>query len=207
MSGRPISGLYVITAEPNGHGGNLVAQVRLAIDGGARLVQYRDKSSDSVRRMRDASALAELCRGREIPFLINDDIDLAHAVAADGVHLGKNDVSLRDARAVLGSAAVIGISCYNHLDLARQAEVGGADYVAFGSFFPSSTKPDAARASPELLRCAREVLHVPIVAIGGILPENGRKLIDAGADALAVIDGVFGQSDILSAAQRYARIF
>ncbi len=207
MSGRPISGLYVITAGANKHEGSVVTQVRLAIDGGARLVQYRDKSMDSVCRMRDASALVELCRGRRIPFLINDDMELARAVGADGVHLGKDDISLRDARAVLGSAAVIGISCYNRLELARQAEAGGADYVAFGSFFSSPTKPDAARASLELLQRAKEALHVPIVAIGGISPENGRKLIGAGADALAVINGVFGQSDILTAAQRYARLF
>ncbi len=207
MSGRPICGLYVITAAADERDESIVTQVRYAIDGGARLVQYRDKSSDSVRRMRSATALAELCRGREVPFLVNDDVELAHAVGADGVHLGKDDASLRDARIFLGPAAVIGVSCYNRFDLARRAEAGGADYVAFGSFFPSPTKPDAVQASLELLQRAREALHIPIVAIGGISPENGSKLIDAGADALAVIDGVFGQSDILAAAQRYARLF
>jgi len=207
VSGRPICGLYVITAAADERDESIVTQVRYAIDGGARLVQYRDKSSDSVRRMRSATALAELCRGREVPFLVNDDVELAHAVGADGVHLGKDDASLRDARIFLGPAAVIGVSCYNRFDLARRAEAGGADYVAFGSFFPSPTKPDAVQASLELLQRAREALHIPIVAIGGISPENGSKLIDAGADALAVIDGVFGQSDILAAAQRYARLF
>ena len=210
MSGRSIWGLYVITPEGSGHNRSplsLVAQVRHAIDGGARVVQYRDKSSDPIHRMRDASGLAELCRARGIPFLINDDPELARVVGADGVHLGADDATLREARMVLGTEAIIGISCYDRLDMARQAEAGGADYVAFGSFFPSSTKPDAVRASLELLQHAREALDIPIVAIGGISPENGGKLIDAGANALAVIDGVFGQSDILVAAQRFARLF
>ncbi len=207
MSGRPINGLYVVTAEADGQSGDLVAGVKQAVIGGARLVQYRDKSFDSVRRTRDAFALAKLCRMHEVPFLINDDVELACTVAADGVHLGADDATLQEARSLLGQAAIIGISCYNHFDLARQAEEAGADYVAFGSFFPSSTKPDAVPASLELLRCARESLHIPIVAIGGISPENGGKLIDAGADALAVIDGIFGQPDILAVAQDYARIF
>jgi len=179
----------------------------MAIDGGATLVQYRDKSATPVCRVRVAGALAELCRERGVPFLVNDDPELARSSGADGVHLGKNDVTLREARSQLGPAAIIGISCYDRLDRARRAEAGGADYVAFGSFFHSTTKPAAVRAPLELLQHARDALSIPIVAIGGITPENGRQLLAAGADVLAVIDGVFGQRDIMAAAQRYARLF
>ncbi len=205
MSNHAIAGLYVITAATDGH--DLITRTRLAIDGGARVVQYRDKSADAAQRARRASALARLCRERGVPFLVNDDPRLAHAVGADGVHLGRDDATLREARSLLGPAAIIGISCYNRFHLARRAEAGGANYVAFGSFFPSGTKPDAPRAPLELLQRAREALHIPIVAIGGISPENGAMLIEAGADALAVIDGVFGQTEVLGAARRYARLF
>ncbi len=204
MSGAAIRGLYLITA-PAGDG--LIARVRLALDGGARLVQYRDKSGEEPLRVRQASALAALCRERGVPFLVNDDPALALRVEADGVHLGREDATLREARSLLGPEAIIGVSCYDRLQLAQRAEAEGADYVAFGSFYPSSTKPDALRAPLELLRRAREALHVPIVAIGGISPENGGRLIEAGADALAVIHGVFGQPDVLAAARRYARLF
>lgn len=205
MSSRSIGGLYAITAPTDRL--ELVACVRLAIDGGARVVQYRDKSADEPRHMRQATALAELCRERGVPFLVNDDPQLARNSGADGVHLGRDDTSLREARSLLGPAAIIGVSCYNSFHLAQRAEEGGADYVAFGSLFPSSTKPDAPRASLEILQRAREALHIPIVAIGGISPENGGRVIDAGADALAVVHGVFGQPDIVAAAQRYARLF
>ena len=205
MSSRSIGGLYAITAPTDRL--ELVACVRLAIDGGARVVQYRDKSADEPRHMRQATALGELCRERGVPFLVNDDPQLARRSGADGVHLGRDDTSLREARSLLGPAAIIGVSCYNSFDLAQRAEEGGADYVAFGSLFPSSTKPDAPRASLEILQRAREALHIPIVAIGGISPENGGRVIDAGADALAVVHGVFGQPDIVAAAQRYARLF
>lgn len=207
MSDHSVRGLYVITARREWDRRDIVACVRLAIDGGARVVQYRDKSSDSLRRLEEATTLARVCRERNVPLIINDDPELAHNCGADGVHLGKEDRTIREARALLGPAALIGVSCYDHLERARRAEAAGCDYVAFGSFFPSRTKPDAVRAPLELLQRAREALRVPIVAIGGISPENGRRLIEAGADALAVVEGVFGKEDILAAAQRYARLF
>jgi len=207
VSDHTIRGLYVITAGLDREGRDVVTQVRLAVDGGARVVQYRDKSSDPLRRLQEAIALVKLCRERNVPLIINDDPELAHESGADGVHLGKRDPSIREARALLGPSALIGVSCYDHFDRARRAELAGADYVAFGSFFPSRTKPNAVRAPLELLQRAKEALHLPIVAIGGISPENGRRLIEAGADALAVVEGVFGQADVLAAAQRYARLF
>jgi len=138
-----------------------------------------------------------------VPLIINDDALLALQVAADGVHLGGDDGSVIAARAVLGGGSIIGVSCYNCLSLAHEAANQGADYVAFGSFFASTVKPDAVAATPDLLRQARAVLDVPLVAIGGITADNGKQLLDAGADALAVISAVFGAQDI----QRTARQF
>ena len=154
-----------------------------------------------------ARALNALCREHGVAFLINDDVRLAGTIGAAGVHLGRDDPDIGAARAVLGASALIGVSCYNELARAQAAQDAGADYVAFGRFFPSRTKPQAVPAAPELLRAARTALKIPIVAIGGITPENGASLIAAGADALAVIEGVFNQSDIRAAAERYARLF
>jgi thiamine-phosphate pyrophosphorylase len=185
----------------------LVEAVEHAILGGARLVQYRDKRTDQDLRWQQAQALKALCSTHGIPLIINDDIKLAAAVNAAGVHLGKDDASPQVARARLGDAAIIGVSCYNRLDLARKATQAGADYVAFGSFFPSSIKPDAVPADISLLNEAKQYLSIPIVAIGGITPDNGQALVDAGADFLAVISGLFANADIRAAAQAYSAIF
>ena len=225
---KGLRGLYAITPEcpgpglrlaarDGGHVGNagavpgLVRQVELAIAGGARVIQYRDKSGDLAgnreRRLAEARALHAVCRRAGVPLIINDDATLAAAVAADGVHLGRDDGSPSEARRLLGSAAIIGVSCYNSLELAEAAQAAGADYVAFGSFFASSTKPLAVRADVGLLRRARQSIHLPLVAIGGITPENGAALIAAGADLLAVVSGLFGEPDPRSAAQAYAQLF
>lgn len=202
-----LSGLYAITSCARPDSPALIEAVEQAVTGGAALVQYRDKSEDSSRRLAEAAALCALCRRHRIPFLINDDIALAVAVGADGVHLGQDDASLTEARVRLGPNALIGVSCYNRLELAQEAAAAGADYVAFGRFFPSRSKPDAVYADPELLRQARSALSIPVVAIGGITPDNGAGLLAAGADMLAVIDGLFGRPDIEAAARRYARLF
>ena len=185
----------------------LIHAVEQAILGGTRLIQYRDKSSDSARRLAQAQALNTLCRQYAIPLIINDDVELAFQVGAAGVHVGQDDPAFTVARARLGDQALIGVSCYNRLDLALEAERAGADHVAFGAMFPSPTKPDEVRAPLELIREARAVLTIPIVAIGGITPDNAPLLLDAGVDALAVISGVFAQSDIQAAARRYAALF
>ncbi len=202
-----LRGLYVLTDSALGQGATLVAAVSQALDGGARLVQYRDKSADRRQRLRDAGALAELCQSRQVTLIINDDVELALAVGAHGVHVGRDDAPLQQARARLGDRAVIGVSCYNDLERARAAVASGASYIAFGSFYPSTVKPDAVRASPELLRQARGALAVPIAAIGGITAAHGAALVAAGADMLAVITDVFGHSDIRAAAARYANMF
>jgi len=200
-------GLYVITTAPHDSVAALCATVALTLDGGARTVQYRDKSFDTERRMREAQSLVELCRARGAVMIVNDDIELAAATGAEGVHLGEDDAPIGDARAVLGPTALIGVSCYDSLDRAERACAEGADYVAFGSFFPSVTKPDARRADPELLRRACTRIDAPIVAIGGITPANGATLIAAGAHALAVVSGVFAQPDVRAAARAYAALF
>jgi thiamine-phosphate pyrophosphorylase len=160
-----------------------------------------------VRQLEQAQAIRDLCHKYQIPFLINDNVALAQQVEADGVHLGNNDVEIATARILLGDDAIIGASCCNQMDLARQALEEGATYVAFGRFFESATKPEAVHASVELLREAKEIFNCPLVAIGGITPDNGAELIAAGADCLAVIQGLFGQTDVITAAQRYAQLF
>ncbi len=204
---RPLRGLYVITDSDLIAPGRLSSCVLAAILGGARIIQYRDKSRGADKRLWEARELGELCRAREVPMIVNDDVELAAAAGAAGVHLGKDDASVATARMRLGKQALIGVSCYNRLDLALEAAAQGADYVAFGSFFSSPTKRDAVRADIELLRRARSSLSLPIVAIGGITPGNGDALLAAGADCLAVISGVFGHTDVKAAARAYARLF
>jgi thiamine-phosphate pyrophosphorylase len=204
---RAIRGLYVITDERHTTVDQLVEHVAQAIAGGAAIIQYRSKQPSLTRRRQEASALRELCQRHALPLIINDDVELARSVAADGVHLGRDDASLSTARRRLGGQAMIGVSCYNRLDNAVRAEQAGADYVAFGSFFPSPTKPEAVAAPVTLLRQARQRLSIPIVAIGGITAANGANLICAGATALAVISDVFAAPDIRAAAERYAGLF
>ncbi|RLJ18044.1 thiamine phosphate synthase [bacterium endosymbiont of Escarpia laminata] len=202
-----LHGLYAITDTALAQNQNLTEQVAQALQGGACIIQYRDKSDDRPQRQNEAKTLLNLCREHQALLLINDDLELARSIGADGIHLGRDDVSLPQARALLGPEAIIGVSCYNQLELAREASRAGADYLAFGRFFPSQTKPDAVQADPELLRQASRELPQPLVAIGGITPENGGPLIDAGADMLAVIDAIFNQTDIRLAATRLTKLF
>jgi thiamine-phosphate pyrophosphorylase len=201
-----ISGLYAITPEQPDTA-RLLQQVRAALAGGATVVQYRSKSQDVALQHEQASELLALCRAFDVPLIVNDSLRLADLSGADGVHLGREDGSVRQARIVLGAEKMIGVSCYNNLERALAAEAEGADYVAFGSFFPSATKPGAVAAPLELLRQAGKVLHVPIVAIGGITPENAPALIEAGAAAVAVISGLFDAPDIELAARQYSQLF
>ena len=196
-------GLYVITDGPRP---DLFQAVKEALLGGARRVQYRDKTHDSERRRHEAGTLLAICREHDVPLIINDDISLAHAIDADGVHLGETDDGIARARDILGSEAIIGVSCYDSLERAQDMAKQGASYVAFGAFFPSPTKPHARRASIDLLRHSA-ALGIPRVAIGGITPDNGASLVAAGADYLAVISAVFGRPDIRAAAQRFTQLY
>jgi thiamine-phosphate pyrophosphorylase len=205
---RPVlpRGLYAVT-DSELSGTALVQHVAQAIQGGAVMIQYRDKSADAGQRLWQANDLQMLCQSLRVPLIINDDIELALQCHAAGVHLGKDDATIAQARAALGAQAIIGVSCYASLPRALAAQAAGADYVAFGSFFASPTKPAAERADLELLRAARAALPIPIAAIGGITPDNGRALVDAGADLLAVVSGVFATPNASGAAQRYAALF
>ncbi|WP_456378078.1 thiamine phosphate synthase [Thiolapillus sp.] len=201
-----LSGLYAITLEGS-HGEELFAQAEAALCGGSRILQYRDKSGDTQRRQKEAQALLALCRQYQAMLIINDDLELCRQCDAHGVHLGRNDSRLETARKKLGQNKIIGISCYNDLSLAHHAASQGADYLAFGAVYPSSTKPAAVHASLELLRQAKAELDLPIVAIGGITPENAGQVIQAGADMVAMIQGLFGQQDIRLAARKTTRLF
>jgi len=203
---KALSGLYLVTPGASIPLATLAGQVATAIDAGARLVQYRDKTASPVERHRRVEALLACCRRAGVPLIVNDDVELAAAVGADGVHLGRDDRDPSWARAHLGRGALIGVSCYADLARARAAAQAGADYLAFGSFFASPTKPGAARAAPALLGEAR-TLRRPLVAIGGITPENGASLIAAGADMLAVVTGVFAAPDVAAATRAYTRLF
>lgn len=203
---QTLHGLYVIT-DRRLMGDDLLAQAEQAIAGGARLLQYRDKSTDTTRREREALALAQLCQQREVNFIINDDPALALKAGADGVHLGQHDGEINTIRQSLGRDKIIGVTCHASLEKALAAEKAGADYVAFGRFFGSQTKPDASPADIGILLQARLKLSIPIVAIGGITPENGDALIAAGADMLAVIHAIFGATDIRQAAATFAYMF
>jgi thiamine-phosphate pyrophosphorylase len=199
-------GLYALTPE-TADTEQLLTQVEAALTGGVAAVQYRDKSGDVARRHEQASELVALCRQFGVPLIINDDLRLADLCDAAGVHLGRDDGSLREARIILGKGKLIGASCYQELARAQAAQDAGADYVAFGSFFPSPTKPAAARADVPLLHEAARTLRLPIVAIGGITVANAPPLLDAGADSLAVLSALFDAPDIRAAAHAFNRLF
>ena len=208
MSPRPasaISGLYLLTRE-TADSAALLDGTAAAVAGGARVVQYRDKSADPERRHAQATALAALCHAQGVPLIINDDVDLARRVGADGVHLGAGDATVAAARAVLGTSCIIGVSCYDDESRARRAVAEGADYLAYGAFFASGTKPLAGRAPLTLLESASR-LGRPVVAIGGIDAHNGGRLVAAGASALAVLGAVWDAADMRAAARAISSLF
>lgn len=201
---KRINGLYAIT--PDCHSSYpfpaLLEGVKAALAGGARVLQYRDKQQPKPEAI---PALLQACHAVGATLIINDDVQLA--TLADGVHLGRDDMDIGGARKVLGPDKIIGVSCYNDLDRAIQAEAAGADYVAFGSMFASSTKPHAPRASLDLIRDAKKRLRIPVVAIGGITLQNAASLVEAGVDAIAVINAVFSASDITQTARNFSDLF
>ena len=200
----PARGLYAITQTDNKTTDTIINEVKAAIRGGAAIVQYRDKNPCDALLL--AKELVKICHQYEVPLIINDDVELAAIAGADGVHIGKEDGAIAQARKRLGSDAIIGVSCYNFVERAIEAQAQGATYVAFGRFFPSSSKPLAAPARIETLQQAKRLLNIPIVAIGGILPENGAQLLAAGADLLAVIGGLF-DSQPEQSARAYQALF
>ncbi|WP_051640734.1 thiamine phosphate synthase [Thiomicrorhabdus sp. Milos-T2] len=202
-----LSGLYVITDTHLMNEQDLIAKVQLSLEGGAKIVQFRDKTNDSATKLTLAKQLKTLCQSYQAWLIINDDIQLAKQVNADGVHLGKDDDDILSARQQLGNSAIIGVSCYNDLERAKQMQKLGASYVAFGRFYPSKTKPHAPQAELTTLLKAKQSLNIPIVAIGGITANNAKTLIDSGADAVAVIQGVFATENIQVESNKIQRLF
>jgi thiamine-phosphate pyrophosphorylase len=200
----PLRGLYAITQTKNKTTDIIINEVIAAIKGGAVVVQFRDK--EPLDAIYLADQLVKVCHEYKVPLLINDDIELAIKVGADGVHIGREDGAISEARDRLGADAIIGVSCYNFVEQALDAQEQGATYVAFGRFFPSSSKPLAAPAELDTLRKAKFLLDIPIVAIGGILPRNGGPLLTAGADLLAVIGGLF-ETQPEQSARAYQALF
>lgn len=201
------SGLYGITDATLLPPERLESAVEAALANGLSLLQYRNKHGSQADKERQAHRLVQLCHRYQVPCLVNDDVDLCLQSGADGVHLGQHDQALVDARRQLGEHHIIGVSCHNSVQLALAAEARGADYVAFGRFFPSHSKPDAPAAELATLTRAREQLSVPVVAIGGINAENGRFLIQAGADMLAVIHSLFGTDNVAANTQKLLGLF
>jgi thiamine-phosphate pyrophosphorylase len=195
-------GLYPITPDMADTDA-LLRKVEAALKAGVAMLQYRNKAISKDKRLLQAKEIAPLARGYGVPLIVNDDVEIALAVGANGAHIGKDDGDLGAARAQL-SGKILGVSCYDSLEGARGAVRAGADYVAFGSVFPSPTKPDARRASLSLFR---HDLGVPLCAIGGITLENAPSVIAAGASLLAVITDVFDASDIGARAAQYRRLF
>ncbi|MFE0502427.1 thiamine phosphate synthase [Lysobacter soli] len=201
----PPRGLYAITPDETDTD-RLLARVEVILAAGATWLQYRNKAADGALRATQARELLTLCRRHGVPLIVNDDWRLAAAIGADGAHLGEDDGEIAAARDALGDAAIIGASCYDDPELARLAAASGASYIAFGAFFPSPTKPNARRATLDLLRDSAP-LGLPRVAIGGITPDNARPLVEAGADLLAVISGVFDAADPAAAVRAYLDCF
>jgi thiamine-phosphate pyrophosphorylase len=209
MTAPVIAGLYVISTPPErGESlNNWLHRCEAALRGGAAVFQYRDKNAPAEVRQQRASALLERCRAWKVPLIINDDWQLAKHIGAAGVHLGQNDGSVQTARQLLGPEAIIGASCYNKLAAAHQAIAHGASYVAFGSAFPSATKPQAPRASLSLYARAVQELSVPVVAIGGITAANAGQLAAAGVDAIAVISAIMQAANPTQAAREIRGAF
>lgn len=201
-------GLYAITDSTLLPDDALVPSVEAALRGGAVLVQYREKHLPRAERMRQATALNKCCQEYGVPLIINDDPELALACNAAGVHLGQQDISMAEARTLLGDDAIVGATCHGQLELAERAVAHGADYLAFGRFYTSGTKPGAPAATPEVLADA-DRFGLPRTAIGGITVDNGAPLIRAGADLLAVVGGLFSgdTAHIEERARAFTRLF
>ena len=202
-----LRGLYAITDQHLISEADFSQAIEAALQGGVSIIQYRDKSDDQDKRFRQASLLRKICNDHDSICIINDDIELAQSVDADGVHIGKDDHSLKQAREALGDDAIIGVSCYNDIGLALAAEKNSADYVAFGTMFSSPTKPDAVMATPRIISEAKRQLNIPVCGIGGITEENIHQLIQHDTDMAAVISSLFAADDIQQRARLLSQHF
>ena len=202
-----ISGVYAITDSKLIPVKKFAANLKQALEGGANIIQYRDKSRQHELRWQQAKIMVDLCKEYGAISIVNDDIELAKVIDADGVHLGAEDDSVEFARAELGESKIIGVSCYSDLSLAKKMALASADYVAFGSIYASPTKPEAKVAGIEILQQAKNSLTVPVVAIGGVSIEKMPELLSTKVDSVAVISGIFASEDIKMATQQYSQFF
>ena len=201
-------GLYVITPEGLIDDSKAIEKVKSAIEGGAKIVQFRQKAITNLKKsISFARDLKDICQELKTTLIINDNLELTEEIDADGIHLGKNDINYDYARGRLGGDKIIGVSCYNQPELAIKAEKSGANYIALGSFFPSITKPEALICNLSTLEETHKKINIPIVAIGGISNKNGLQLIRKGAHNLACISDIFYDTNIKDAAQRIASLF
>ena len=199
-------GIYLISDSKNLAIDDLLDKTEKILDVGISLFQFRDKNSKYEIKKSTALKLQTLCKKYNTLFIINDDVVLAKEISADGVHLGRDDMDIDMARKILGDK-IIGVSCYNNLEDAITAEIMGADYIALGSFFNSPTKPEARKIAIDLLPIAKSKLNIPVVAIGGITPENGKQLVDNKVDFLAIINGIYASTDIINSVRAYKNLF
>ncbi|MEK7708128.1 MAG: thiamine phosphate synthase [Pseudomonadota bacterium] len=206
MRNPKINGLYAITPELE-NTNDLLEKTRQALEGRAQLIQYRNKSASRTLLREQAGLLLLLCREYRVPLIINDHLDLAVEIDADGLHVGQQDASVFNVRNQLGCNKIVGASCYNNLGLALQAEKEGADYVAFGAFFPSLTKPNTVLVTVDLIGETIKRITVPIVGIGGIRLTNAKKVIQSGCAAVAVCNDLFQSENIKVKAAQYAQLF
>lgn len=202
----PLRGVYALTPEHT-QDDLLLAQVAAAVAGGVRWLQYRNKQASDEQRRRQATRLAAYCRNHAVQLIINDDVPLAQEVGAGGVHLGAQDLPVAAARAQLGEDAIIGCTCHDSLSLAAHAVQAGANYLAFGAVYPSPSKPQAVHCPLAVLRKAKQQFTLPLVAIGGITPDNAAEVVRSGADAIAVLHGLFAAADITACARALCRHF
>ncbi len=206
LRSQEISGLYAITPDLE-NTNDLLNKVQQALEGRVQLIQYRNKLANEILRRKQAKLLLQLCREYRIPLIINDHLDLAIEIDADGLHVGQDDISVTQARNQFGQDKIIGASCYNNLNLAVQAEKEGADYVAFGAFFSSLTKPNTISVTMDLVDQAKKKISLPIVAIGGIKLANARTVIQGGCAAVAVCNDLFHTENIKTTATQYSQLF
>ena len=202
-----LKGLYAITDERLTPFSDLISCVKKALEGGAKIIQLRDKTKKDEELLPIALSLKELCESYGALFIVNDRVSLAAKSDAHGVHIGKDDGTVKEVRLLLGPKKIIGVSCYNDFNRALVMEQAGADYVAFGSFFPSPTKPTAVKAQIDLLKRAKKELTIPICAIGGITVDNASSLIRSGADMVAVISDLWRSKNITKKARIFSNLF
>lgn len=207
MRTLPKKGLYAITDCRNLKTGELLNKTEIILDSGAVMLQYRNKTTDKILKYKQSEKLQVLCNKYNVPLIINDDIEMAHSLQVDGVHIGRNDTSCTIARKILGPESIIGVSCYNDIYRAMELQGAGASYLAFGAFFPTTTKKNTINIQPAVLIEAKKKLALPLVAIGGITPENGEELVKAGADFIAAASGIYKAVDQKSVTENYTKLF